>query len=798
VTTYVCDSELRRTATRATGTVNGIDHLEVVTTDQRRLAVHFLRPLPGQIAGVPAGPALTADNVRVDGGERVVGVRVTTVAAVDDVLTVDVDRAGDFSTYTLRLVASPTDAEPPPGFDPVLSSIDFSFKVACASDFDCAVDDTCVQPVPDEPDLSYLAKDYTSFLQLLEGRLSLALPDWRERNPADVMVTLLEVLAHAGDVLSYQQDAVAAEAYLSTARSRISARRHARLLDYRLHDGCNARAWLALDADAGSASDGATVPAGSRVLGRGASSEPTIPTAAVRTLPRSTLVFETMHALTLQAVRSRIAFHTWSDEECCLPAGATAATFVNAPDLGLAVGDVLLLQESVSPVTGLRQDADRAARQAVRLVAVQPTRDPVAGVDVVDVRWADTDALRFPLCLSARVVADAPTIATAVARGNIVLVDAGRTVDDGELVPASAPASGRYRPVLRDPDVTMVTAYDDVVARTLPARDALRQDPRACSPAVTLDDGSDVWTPLPHLLGAPRFAPVFVVEVERDAVAHVRFGDDVAGRAPAAGVPFAARYRVGNGSAGNVGSDVLTTLGWDAAGITSVSNPLPAQGGTDPESMAQVRAYAPAAFRRQERAVTEADYVEITERHPEVQHAAARIRWTGSWYTAYVAVDRRGGRTFAEDPVFTAAMRDYLEAYRVAGYDVELADPAFVPLDLALDVCVRPGYFRAHVKQALLTAFRSGTLPDGRPGFFHPDRWSFGQPLYASAVYDTALSVAGVESVQLTTFQRFGKSPAGELAADVIPASPVEVLRLDNDRSQPEHGRLAVETAGGL
>jgi hypothetical protein len=798
VTTYVCDSELRRDATRAIGTVNGIDYLEVVTADQRRLAVHFLRPLPGQAGGVPTAPVVTADNVRIDGGERVVGVRVTVVAAANDVLTVDVDRAGDFSTYTLRLVASPTDDEPPPGFDPALSSVAFSFKVACPSDFDCLVDATCVRPVPDEPDLTYLAKDYASFVQLLEGRLSLALPDWRERNPADVMVTLLEVLAHAGDILSYQQDAVATEAYLGTARSRISVRRHARLLDYRLHDGCNARVWLAIDAAAGSASDGATVPAGTRVLGRGASSEPTMASTAARALPASTLVFESMHALTLQAARSRIAFHTWSDEDCCLPAGATAATFVNTPDLGLAAGDVLLLQESVSPVTGLPQDADRAARQAVRLVGVQPGRDPVAGVDVVDVRWADSDALGFPLRLSARVVADAPTIATAVARGNVVLADAGRTVADGELVPASAPASGRYRPVLRDPGVTMVIPYDDAVARTLPARDALRQDPRACRPAVTLDDGSDVWTPLPDLLGAPRFAPVFVVEVERDAVAHVRFGDDVAGRAPAAGAPFTAHYRIGNGAAGNVGSDVLTTLVLDAAGITSVSNLLPAQGGTDPESMARARAYAPSAFRRQERAVTEADYVEIAERHPEVQHAAARIRWTGSWYTAYVTVDRRGGRTFAEDPVFAAAMRDYLDAYRLAGYDVELADPAFGPLDLALDVCVRPGYFRAHVKQALLTAFSSGTTADGRPGFFNPDRWSFGQPLYASAVYDTALSVAGVESVQLTVFQRFGKVPAGELAAGVVSASPLEVLRLDNDPSQPEHGRLAVDTAGGL
>ena len=53
-------------------------------------------------------------------------------------------------------------------------------------------------------------------------------------------VTLVELLAYVADELSYRQDAVATEAYLDTARSRVSLRRHARLVDYRMHDGCNA------------------------------------------------------------------------------------------------------------------------------------------------------------------------------------------------------------------------------------------------------------------------------------------------------------------------------------------------------------------------------------------------------------------------------------------------------------------------------------------------------------------------------------------------------------------------------
>ena len=57
-------------------------------------------------------------------------------------------------------------------------------------------------------------------------------------------MTLVELLAFAADTLSYRQDVVANEAYLNTARQRISVRRHARLVDYYLHEGCNARAFV--------------------------------------------------------------------------------------------------------------------------------------------------------------------------------------------------------------------------------------------------------------------------------------------------------------------------------------------------------------------------------------------------------------------------------------------------------------------------------------------------------------------------------------------------------------------------
>src|SRR5208283_2290248 len=96
----------------------------------------------------------------------------------------------------------------------------------------------------------YLAKDYASFRSLLLDRMSTILPAWTERNPADLGIVLVELLAYVGDYLSYQQDAVGTEAYLATARRRTSVRRHVKLVDYPMLDGRNARAWIHFEVNA--------------------------------------------------------------------------------------------------------------------------------------------------------------------------------------------------------------------------------------------------------------------------------------------------------------------------------------------------------------------------------------------------------------------------------------------------------------------------------------------------------------------------------------------------------------------
>jgi hypothetical protein len=167
-----------------------------------------------------------------------------------------------------------------------------------------------------------------------------------------------------------------------------------------------------------------------------------------------------------------------------------------------------------------------------------------------------------------------------------------------------------------------------------------------------------------------------------------------------------------------------------------------------------------------------------------------------------VTVDRRGGRLVDED--FKEEVKAFLERFRMAGYDVEIDAPRFVPLDILFTVCVRSGYFRAAVKQALLEAFSSRTLRDGTQGFFHPDRFTFGQPVYLSQVIARAMQIPGVESIDVddtpprtNKFQRYGQAAQGEIANGFISIHRLEIARLDSDPSKPENGRIDFVMRGG-
>ena len=825
---FCCDQ--RRRNDLAGSAFNGIDYLEVLDHEieqsdpanrQKKLVVHFINDL--------AAGALDKPNILIEGGERTPGIFATNVAVdVQDakLLDIDLNQYGDFSIYTFRLVQNPQNLAPPAIIDPLFAAVDFSFKVDCPSDFDCQPRCDCPAAPPEEPEINYLAKDYASFRRLMLDRMAALMPQWRERNPADLGVALVEMLAYVGDHLSYQQDAVATEAYLGTARRRVSVRRHAKLVDYHMHDGCNARAWVQVRLKEGAAA--VTIAPGDTQFFTRIPGQLTVLPDDPQLRAQAQAIFEPMETVSLFADHNDFKLYTWSDQRCCLPKGATHATLKDFhPDL--KPGHVVIFEEVLNPHTGGSEDADPKHRCAVRLVDVQardennqPLRDGLTNQQITQISWDDADALAYPFCVSAQTDKShgAKFIDNVtVVRGNIVLADHGATIGGEELgsvgpalpvVPSSTgcercappdlePMAPRFRPIIANRPLTFAALHDP----SGPARAAMVWSERAAEAQIKLagiyKSDPTPWQPRADLLQSRGADNHFVVEIESDGQAQLRFGDDTLGRRPKSETKFTADYRVGNGAAGNIGAEALAHVHTGdallAAATREIRNPLAAQGGMEPETMEQARAYAPAAYRTQKRAVTEADYAAVAGRHPGVQRAIATFRWTGSWHTVFITVDRQDGQPV--DGAFEASVRRFVEPFRMAGHDIEVEGPLPVSLEIDMHVCADPAYFRADVKRELLELFSTREFADGRLGLFHPDNFTFGQTVYLSPLIAAAQAVPGVTSVQIGKFQRQGQPDNKPLAAGKLELGRLEIARCDNDRNFPEHGVFDLSVGGG-
>jgi hypothetical protein len=842
-----CFDEKRRAIVRNHPKLNGIDFVEYFedrgsVPHVYMLQVTFLKDA-SSLVGHP-------DKFHIEGGTRIVVIRVTEVKAGSQPNTLEliISEPGDFSTYYLIVKSD--------ALAPQLAAVPFSFKAGCPTEFDCRREPECPPKLRSEPVLDYLAKDYASFRRLLLDLIPQRTPGWLERNPADLGMALVELLAYAGDHLSYFQDAVATEAYLDTCRHRISAKRHARLIDYRMHDGRNSWGFVQLDVGA----VGGDVPQGTLLLTRIArplrrqANPPgaTIPLADLDfdsdPALQDIIVFETKTEATTDPLNNRLWVHTWGNRNCCLPRGVTRAYLYGvAPGSQqvvrppLKAGDYLLFEEVLGPTTGLAADADQFHRQVVRLVEVEDAEDPVYRDQLLDgdlqivqdssqqpplplvkITWREKDALTFPLCLSTERPETGPISNISIARGNVIPCDHGRTVTEELSAPAFGGESGDLLEVKLSQ--TPLTFQATLTEPNFDHQGQLKEDecdvdasPRHVQAAVKLSlifppNEQEKWTLVPDLLDSHPFDRHFVVDIGDDGRAILRFGDDQYGRRPHGVESITAHYRVGNGRAGNLGNGSLVHIvsptdltQWPEVKV--VRQPLPTEGGMDPESIEEVRQLAPRAFRAEQfRAVTESDYEVAALKLPSVAATKCSFRWTGSWQTVFVAIHPRnpadlitesGGRTHLTQRL-DSEVRQQLTRHKLAGYDLRICTAQYVPLEIDIQICVARGHFRGDVIEEVYRALSNRQFPEGSAGFFHPGKFAFGQPVYLSQLYAAVERVQGVESAVVSVFKRYWMLPKDELENGVIIMGDEEIARLDNDPNFAENGVLRLNAIGGL
>jgi hypothetical protein len=817
---------------------NGVKSVEVkqVTNTNAQLEVHFFNQnyLSQILLDSVARPDAVKTMIPITGGHRTPAgpatgqVQVTQISALADpaALSLVIAPVGDYSTYKIGV-----DTVAYPRFDPVFNDIPFRFRPGCFST-NCAPEwKPGVERKP-VPVIDYLTKDYDSFRHTMITAMMTRVPNWDVTSEADLDQVLLDLFSAAADELSDYQDRVMNEAYLATARKRVSLARHARLMDYHIHQGNQASTWVALEAVI-------TPPAPIEFdlqtgLEFWAGAEKEDDAAAVVFVAKND---EPVH---IHKLFSRLGLYTWSNAIPSLEAGSTTADLriidpnplednaANATVIQnlIRAGKIkrLLIQEYLNPVTGTVNGRDPNKRQLVRLISGNPIPgdpndkaaramlDPVTGKSFVRVNWRDEDKLRSNYCFTVECPQRVEDV--SLFHGNLVEVFHGRPTrtpivfkEPGAQLNAAnefyyeltgwGDDPTRWGTICRLPQTKSPLAY----CSTPPGGDIA---PISTLTVTVAPGGTEPWIEVPNLIHSDTSdenGNHFVVETDENGESLIRFGNGTNGKTLPEHVVVSCDFQYGAGLSGNIGLDRIenfepTTLISNPAGgkFSRCWNPFDVSNGRAQEPAAEIVRRVPEAYRaRQLRAVTLQDYVNRAQEVTGVSRAAASYAWTGSWRTVRITIDPVGSTEL--DDALRRDVASYLAAVRLIGEDLEIRPPLFVPLDIHVALCADPDYWPQDLRFILEQEFSAGFTPDGRMGFFHPDRWTFGQPLHASQILGRIQQVQGVEHVISIELQRWNEqAPPTEKITKLRPNEIIEVM---SDPGHMELGFISFAVQGG-
>jgi len=769
-------------------------------------------PTPPPIAAAVTAPIPALDLLTVSIADL-----FGTPAEVVHIHTLDAD-AG-----LLHIQAVPPPADPAADAPAYRLTIgDVSTWFAPESRANIATPKTPVQPPPGQAAINYLGRDYAAFTALMRSRVAQIVRDdsaWALDHPADPMTTIIEALAYAGDHLSFRQDAAGTESYLPTARHRLSLRRHARLRDYAVNDGCNARTALVF-----TVKGNGVIPRGLQVV----TQQPGVVKMnlpASQQLAASTTVFETMTDIPVSILRNDLSFPLAHSAAYTLPEGAIQAQ-LSTPQSGLIPGQLIAFVQTIPPA-GVAQPF---GAQVVRLLKVEllyqdnpPPQNAKKTPYATVITWHPEDALTRPMTIAAQ---NQPGMVQLY--GNVGLADHGRT-QAATPVPDTVPAGRAYRPMIEVEDPVsaapppgFAAAFDgsqDITESALlvpSAKASLAPQPAAANLCVRMAGVrpgmakvADIWTARADLMSTPAAGRAFAAAPE-DGIGgnrrhlFLRFGDGALGEAPPPGTVFTATVRVGDGQSGRVRANALVQIVGSNPLIGWVTNPLPASPG-EPERNESVRLFATTSFRTNLRGIEPTDWDRIARTDPLVTEVEAHLNNGYAPCTVGIAtVDTvMLGDPPSQDATYKIA-KARLADYAVLGAPPVIEQGTDVPVDVALVVYCTQGTNITAARERLLQRIGAGARSDGGPAHFHPTAWPLGRSVLLSDLMqllraDPAVSLV-VSDPNMDPRVVFRTVSGGDTTEDNIRAGLIRITatqraRAENDRLDPTMGSVRLYVA---
>jgi hypothetical protein len=300
---------------------------------------------------------------------------------------------------------------------------------------------------------------------------------------------------------------------------------------------------------------------------------------------------------------------------------------------------------------------------------------------------------------------------------------------------------------------------------------------------LTVRVGDIEWTEKPTLYRNEPAERAYTLTTDEQGKTWIVFGDGRHGaRLPSGVNNVRASYRQGLGKDGNVGADKLTQLMTRPLGLKGVSNPLDAQGGTDPEPVDQARRTMPLGARTLGRTVSLLDYEDFAMAFTGIAKAQAQVLQLQAGPTIAISVAGQDGATLStSNPVWSnllLALKDSGDPH------VRVALLSYQPSTFFIGLKVKrdPAYELKPLLAAVEGALRNHFSFDAR---------SLGQPVLQSEVIAAAHSVPGVVAVDLdylyggsnpiaqTVPSRQTRLLASRMRVSGGAALPAELLTLD-------------------
>jgi len=272
--------------------------------------------------------------------------------------------------------------------------------------------------------------------------------------------------------------------------------------------------------------------------------------------------------------------------------------------------------------------------------------------------------------------------------------------------------------------------------------------------SVEVRVNGSLWNEVEALVFAGQ-ANSYALDFDGDNRPTIRFGDGVSGNIPLAGSLIEVYSRVGGGEAGNIGAGLISTQ-LSATTISgtvqlAATNPNPASGGAEEESLDSIKFNAPRYVRTHGNAISKLDYDTLIPIFVDPTYGAIakgvafpRVGKTNSSANeidVFVWTRTAGALVGGASQGLKEALLDYLNIRKVLNLDIFINDGLLKDIDMVVTLFVDQ---RVKLADEIVADVETA-LQD----FFDRDSLEPAQTFFVSEVYYLLMGLAGVQQVNL-------------------------------------------------